>query len=230
MNTNTNNAGRSRPLRLISWNLLHRTGACVDDIADLIMNWDPDIFVMQEVTTPIDGLQSHVEGEFSRQEWPGKAHGLAVWSKRPLCDIGPMKLPASKLPGSLPIRFAQIFSVNEITVANVHLSHGQILNRRQLNWIARNTNGPTVIVGDFNLIGTIRVEGFRDAGPRGSTHHAQQVLPFRLDRCLVRQIVCRHTKTLQRGPSDHRPILAEISADTSHQRVPPKLAGSISHL
>lgn len=197
-------------LKVISWNLLHRSGALVEDIAGIIEDERPDIFLMQEVTEEIGVLPSLVGGKYHAQSWPGKRHGLAVWGSTTLWESRALKLPASKMPGRLPARFSQILEVDGVTIANVHLSHGQLLNRRQLRTIAHSTDGPTAIIGDFNAVGPVVVPGFRDVGPRGSTHHAQKIVPFRLDRCLARDLRMVNGKSLKRGPSDHRPILIEF--------------------
>lgn len=197
-------------LRIISWNLLHRSGALASDISELIERERPDLFLMQEVTGAAEPLPATIGGQYYKQSWPGRRHGLAAWSRRPLTELRALELPASKLPGSLPTRFAQLLEIAGITIANVHLSHGQILNRRQLRLIARSTRGPTAIIGDYNSFGPVVLRGFSDVGPRGSTHHAQEIVPFRLDRCMVRDLQCIHAQTLFKGPSDHRPILLEF--------------------
>ena len=197
---------KERRFTVISWNLLHRSGALVDDIAALIELERPDVFLMQEATPVVEDLPKLVGGQLYEQPWPGRHHGRAAWSRKDLTTFGPLKLPASKMPGRLPTRFAQLLEINGTTIANVHLSHGQILNRRQLRLIARSTKGPTAIIGDYNSLGPTNLRGFSDVGPRGSTHHAQDIIPFRLDRCMVRDLDCIRSRILQRGPSDHRPI------------------------
>lgn len=197
-------------LKIISWNLLHRSGAVVDDISALIDEEKPDLFLMQEATTVIESLPDQVGGRFYKQPWPGRRHGLGAWSSGQSARPKVLELPASKMPGRFPTRFAQILEIGDLTIANVHLSHGQILNRRQLRKIAQSTEGPTAIIGDFNTLGPILLHRFDDVGPRGHTHRAQNVVPFRLDRCMVRELRCVHAKRLRRGPSDHRPILLEL--------------------
>lgn len=199
-------------LKIISWNLLHRSGAVAEDICELIDEEKPDLFLMQEATTAIESLPDHVGGQFYKQPWPGRRHGLGAWSSGQSASLKVLELPASKMPGRFPTRFAQILDIGDLTIANVHLSHGQILNRRQLRKIAQSTEGPTAIIGDFNTLGPTTLHHFADVGPRGHTHRAQNVVPFRLDRCLVRDLRCIHAKRLRRGPSDHRPILLELEA------------------
>ncbi len=43
-------------LKIISWNLLHRSGAVAEDICELIEDEKPDLFLMQEATTAIESL------------------------------------------------------------------------------------------------------------------------------------------------------------------------------
>lgn len=199
-----------RLLKLVSWNLLHRSGAMVHHIVEIIEKEKPDLFLMQEATEEIGTLPSFVGGKFYAQSWPGKRHGLAAWSAESLESSRALALPASKLPGRFPTRFSQIFEFDGVTVANVHLSHGQLLNRRQLRQIAHATEGPTAIIGDFNAVGPTILPGFRDAGPRSTTHYAQKVIPFRLDRCLIRELRVVSGRTLNRGSSDHHPIVMKI--------------------
>ena len=200
-------------VKVVSWNLLHRSGAVVDDIAQIIEEEQPDLFLMQEATGSIDALPTLAEGHYARQPWPGRRHGLAAWCQRQLQDFGPLQLPASALPGRFPPRFAQLVRLNEITFANVHLSHGQVLNRLQLREISRSTEGPTAIIGDYNTLGPIRLRHFSDVGPKASTHRAQEIVPFRLDRCMTRELRRVSAKALRRGRSDHRPIVIELRRD-----------------
>jgi endonuclease/exonuclease/phosphatase (EEP) superfamily protein YafD len=203
-------------LKIVSWNLLHRSGAVVEDISELVEREKPDLFLMQEATNAIDALPDLVGGQFYKQPWPGRSHHLAAWSPEPPARAEVLELPASKMPGRLPPRFAQVLEINGMTIANVHLSHGQILNRLQLRKIAHSTSGPTAIIGDYNTLGPIALHHFADVGPRGHTHRAQNVMPFRLDRCMVRELHCVSARRLRRGPSDHRPIVLELGDRHDH--------------
>jgi endonuclease/exonuclease/phosphatase (EEP) superfamily protein YafD len=198
-------------LRLISWNLYYRRGAAAADIAALIEQYRPDIFLMQEALGGIESLPRLVAGQFHPLPWMGKHYGLAAWLPVAGAEIGTVDLPYSRLPVRFPPRKAQIIRFDDISIANVHLSHGQFLNRRQLRRIAANVPGSLAIVGDFNIFGPIVMRGFADIGPRGTTHYAQRVLPLRLDRCVARGILCTHAEILDRGSSDHRPILIDLT-------------------
>jgi endonuclease/exonuclease/phosphatase family metal-dependent hydrolase len=196
-------------VKIVSWNLLRLTGAAVEDVAALVGREKPDLMLMQEATQHIEALPSLVGGHFHRLSWLGRVHGLAVWS--PHRSPGRALAAGLALPGRLPRRRAQLVQVGDITFANVHLSHGQLLNRRQLARIAAALRGkPSAIIGDYNMVGRVLLPGFADVGPREPTHFASNVMPFRLDRCLVHGLACRTADALAFGPSDHRPIRLEL--------------------
>jgi endonuclease/exonuclease/phosphatase family metal-dependent hydrolase len=198
-------------LRVASWNLLRRVGAEAEDVAKLIHAYRPDLLLLQEATEEIAALPSLVGGHFFRHPMQKRIYGLAAWSPHVFPRTSAMRLPASVLPGRVPPRIAQIVKFHGISFANVHLSHGQFLNRFQLHHIAYALEGPAVIIGDFNAVGPIRVPEFRDVGPRKRTHKASNIVSLRLDRCITRDVRCLDAEVLDRGPSDHHPILMELS-------------------
>jgi endonuclease/exonuclease/phosphatase family metal-dependent hydrolase len=208
-------------IKLVSWNLLRLTGASIDDVVRLIRREDPDLLLMQEVTPVMDGLTRIVGGEFHRVLMPRRIHGLGVWSPTPLPGV-PVVLPLQS--GAMFDRVCQIVDIGGLTVANVHLSHGQILNRRQLRRIAEALPYHAAIVGDYNLIGPTLLQGFHDAGPREPTHVAGDMVPLRLDRCLVRGVACLGAKALLRETSDHRPIVVSLNVAPARVAVPSAIA------
>jgi endonuclease/exonuclease/phosphatase family metal-dependent hydrolase len=197
----------SKPIKVISWNLWHRGGALVGDLASLIEAEQPDLLLMQEAKRPLEALPQLVGGHFHWQEMQKRVYGLAFWSPHELGEGYSIPLPISPFPIRVPPRLAQILKLDGISVANVHLSHGQVLNRRQLRAIAEGTHGPTVIIGDCNAVGPIALGGFAEVGPRNPTHK----LKTRLDRCLIRDLHCSQARVLGRGPSDHHPIEVLVS-------------------
>ena len=198
-------------MKIVSWNLLRLTGAAVGDVASLARREKPDVLLMQEATKHMEELPALLGGHFHRLSWLGRIHGLAVWSPHRFA-VRALSLPASRLPGRLPRRRAQIVQVGDMTFANVHLSHGQLLNRRQLARIAAALRGkPSAIIGDYNIVGPVILPGFTDVGPREPTHYASNVVPFRLDRCLVHGLSCRTADAMDFGPSDHRPIRLDLA-------------------
>ena len=199
-------------LRVASWNLLRRIGAEAEDVAKLIHACRPDLLLLQEATEEIAALPSIVGGYFFRHRMHKRIYGLAAWSPHPFPLTSALRLPASVLPGRVPPRIAQIVKFQGISFANVHLSHGQFLNRFQLHHLAYALEGPAVIMGDFNAVGPIMVPEFRDVGPRQRTHRASNIVALRLDRCLTRDVRCLDARVLEKGPSDHHPILMELSA------------------
>jgi endonuclease/exonuclease/phosphatase (EEP) superfamily protein YafD len=196
-------------LIIISWNLLHTGGATVEQVGRLIEEHDPDLFLMQEATAQIDVLPDRAGGHYSRVALPGRHHGLAAWSKRPL------RTSAANLQlqrGLIVERICQILELDDITVSNVHLSHGQALNRLQLRRVAQALPRRAAILGDCNLVGSPFLPGFRDVGPRQATHWAANMIALRLDRCFVRGLACNHAQVLGRGASDHWPIMVALEA------------------
>ncbi len=197
-------------LRIVSWNLLRRVGAGVEDVARLVHSAHPDLLLLQEATEEIMELPSLVGGFFHRHPMQQRIYGLACWSPHPFPASTSIRLPASILPGRVPPRLAQIINFHGITIANVHLSHGQFLNRFQLRHIMEQMEGPAAIIGDFNAVGPVGFQGFADIGPRKRTHRAGKIVALRLDRCIARGIVCSTSEVLDKGPSDHHPMVLDM--------------------
>jgi endonuclease/exonuclease/phosphatase (EEP) superfamily protein YafD len=194
-------------MKIISWNLLHREGAEVAEVARLIESQQPDLLVMQEVTTAFDGLTRLVQGAYARTPLPGRVHGLAMWAPR-LIAGPPAVFPLPS--GAIVHRICQVIDLGGFSVANVHLSQGQVLNRRQLLHVARRLPPCAAILGDYNLVGPALIPGFQDVGLRRPTHRMSNLVPLRLDRCLIRGLVCSEAEVLSRGGSDHKPIMLRL--------------------
>jgi hypothetical protein len=121
-------------IKIVSWNLLRLTGASLGDVVRLIHRERPDLLLMQEATTAMDGLVAKVGGQYLRSPLPGRIHGVAAWTPVPLARVpGVLTLQ----PGAMFDRVCQIIDLGDFAVANVHQSHGQELNRRQLRRIAK---------------------------------------------------------------------------------------------
>ena len=194
-------------MKVISWNLLRRVGASQAEVVDLVAAERPDLLLMQEVTDRFESLGEVLGGSFAWRRQPGRIHGLAMWSavswvSAPVFDALPR--------GAVFERLGQIVTMGDFGIANVHLSHGQRLNRRQLRSIATQLPPRAAILGDYNLVGPALLPGFRDAGPRWPTHHMIDAVPLRLDRCLVRGLRCEDARVLPRRGSDHRPICVTL--------------------
>ncbi len=194
-------------MKIISWNLLRLVGATPDEVAALVVREAPDVLLMQEATPAIDALPRLVGGHYMRQLQPGRVHGLAVWTRhRPMARPRVVTLPQ----GAMFRRIGLVLDVGDFALANVHLSHGQVLNRRQLWRIAAALPERAAVLGDFNLVGPCLVPGFRDVGPREPTHRAADVVPLRIDRCLARGLDCFAPQVLGRASSDHHPIVVNL--------------------
>ena len=201
--------------KIISWNLLRLTGATVGEVAALARRERPDLLMLQEATVAMNALPILLGGHYARVPLPGRIHGLALWSPLPFAAPRVLHLP----PGALVDRVCQIVDLPGFSVANVHLSHGQVLNRRQLRHIAAHLPAQAAVLGDYNLVGPALLPGFRDVGPRAPTHVCADVVPLRLDRCYVRGLACGMAEALDRAGSDHRPIMVRLASAGSTERL-----------
>ena len=200
--------GNAQVTKIISWNLWRLRGATTADLTSLVRREQPDLLLMQEATREIDALPHLLGGFYARVPLPGRIHGLAAWSPMPRPRPRVLHLPA----GAVVDRVCQIIDLGAFSVANVHLSHGQMLNRRQLRHIALHLPHRAAVLGDFNLLGPALLPGFRDLGPRDPTHLCADMLPLRLDRCYARGLACLEATALDRARSDHRPIMVRLEA------------------
>jgi endonuclease/exonuclease/phosphatase family metal-dependent hydrolase len=73
--------------------------------------------------------------------------------------------------------------------------------------------GPAAIIGDFNAVGPVGFQGFSDIGPRTRTHRAGNIIALRLDRCIARGLICSASEVLDKGPSDHHPMVLDMAVD-----------------
>lgn len=195
-------------LKVVSWNVLRMVGASVAEVVHLIASEKPDLLLLQEATVQFDHLCDQVGGHYARAPLPGRIHGLAMWSPLPWQQMPVVR----ELPrGSLIERVCQIVTIGDLGIANVHLSHGQRLNRLQLRRIADLLPPRAAVLGDYNLVGPAMLPGFRDVGPRRSTHRMGDLVPLRIDRCLVRGLSCGDARVLPKQRSDHHPIAVRLT-------------------
>lgn len=210
----TSSSATPHALRLVSWNLFHEDGATLEDIRLLLRVTKADILLMQECRLFTNRLPDLVEGHFSRLASEGRVHGTACWSRFPF--LNPPRLHMLP-PGLAAHRSAQLLTFDTgfgpFSIANVHLSHGPILNRRQLRLIRQELPERAIIIGDFNQVGPAMLRGFEDVGPREQTHRMLDKVPLRLDRCLVRGFSLLDRRVYPRFGSDHRPISVTLQPD-----------------
>ena len=200
--------------KIISWNLLRLKGASLEDVITLLAREQPDLLLMQEATREIDALPQRLGGFYARVPLPGRIHGLAAWSAVQHPKPRVLHLPA----GAVVDRVCQLIDLGSFSVANVHLSHGQVLNRRQLRHIVAHLPYRAAVLGDYNLVGPAMLPGFRDVGPRNHTHLCAEMVPLRLDRCYARGLACSQALALDRAASDHRPIMVRLDTVEAKRR------------
>lgn len=200
---------------ILSWNLLREIGAQQQEVVALIDAVKPDIVLMQEAVASFSALTDRLGGYFARFALPDRIHGLACWSRHPF-SRAPVRC---RLPSGLIVRrHAQIIDFGSFSIANVHLSHGQILNRRQLRHLVPMLRSQAIIMGDFNLVGPTLLPRFQDVGPRAPTHRMAEILPIRIDRCLVRNMHLVKHQILPNFSSDHHPIFVKLSLNAASER------------
>ncbi|GBQ10721.1 endonuclease/exonuclease/phosphatase family protein [Swaminathania salitolerans] len=209
--------GLGQSFRILSWNLLRVVGAPLDEVVELARAVRPDIFLMQEAVGAFDRLPEILGGHYARIPLPDRIHGTACWSRFPFA-----RAPVScTLPSGLMVRrTAQLIDFGSFSIANVHLSHGQILNRRQLRRIAPMLRPHALVMGDFNLVGPTMLPGFRDVGPRQATHRMADMLPIRIDRCLVRGMTPLDRAVMPSRSSDHHPISVTLRLEAPDRHRP----------
>src|SRR6185312_4133165 len=100
-----------------------------------------------------------------------------------------------------------------------------VLNRLQLLRIAEALEGPAAIIGDFNSVGPTLLAGFEDVGPRRRTHRASKIVALRLDRCMARSLRCSAAEVLDKGPSDHHPIVLDLAVAADAGSAPKRRRG-----
>ncbi|MEA2776088.1 MAG: hypothetical protein QOF90_1494, partial [Acetobacteraceae bacterium] len=57
-----------------------------------------------------------------------------------------------------------------------------------------------------------------------STHVAGDMVPLRVDRCLIRGVACLGARALLREASDHRPIVVSLNVVAHGQETVPAVA------
>jgi endonuclease/exonuclease/phosphatase (EEP) superfamily protein YafD len=177
-------------VKIISWNLLHSIGATLEEVVHLAEQERPDLFLMQE----------------PRRRWIICRPASAATMPATRCPAAQTPHQIALQPGLFVKRISQVVALADFAVANVHLSHGQLMNRRQLRLIAHSLPPRAMIIGDCNMVGPSLLRGFRDVGERNPTHDMGEMLPLRLDRCFLRGLTCARAEILGRAGSDHRPI------------------------
>lgn len=91
-------------MRLLSWNLLHGSGAEADDVARLVEAHKPDVVLMQEVDPRLEKLQALLGGHYARRQMRNRKHGPAAWSRHKLEDLESIALPrGTRLDFPVPI-------------------------------------------------------------------------------------------------------------------------------
>jgi endonuclease/exonuclease/phosphatase (EEP) superfamily protein YafD len=233
----TNMTGRPL-LRVMSVNLLmvnRTTGPIIDEIASA----DPDILFLQEYTGHWhDALQERLGGRYPHViTYPEEdSFGAAIYSKRPFVgkptiDTSLGKWGIAQLVANIDVEGVEItcWNLHLVPPRNYaytveHLDQMRDLLPRLKAAAAR----PLIVAGDFNFTGaTLQAASIRQAGVedsfeaigagRGATWPVNSIFRYlpgiRLDHIyLGGGMGCRSIRVGEGRGSDHRPLVAEITA------------------
>ncbi|MEN2979190.1 endonuclease/exonuclease/phosphatase family protein [Tistrella bauzanensis] len=214
---------RSPALRILVWNLKRPDQRRLAAVADVVATQGADLLIAQEACAwHKDALVDHLGGiaaftpAFPRHDgWEGHL----LWRRQPGTrqdgdgdgDAGPVQRLA--LGGWPWPRVAQVFRLwpGGPVAAGVQLSHPRGAQRRQLAIVAG--HHPMLIAGDCNLVGRLRLPGYRDVTPATGSFRLGPVR-LRLDRVLLRDdcsgVAVDHLP--HQGLSDHDALLIRLNA------------------
>lgn len=231
-------------MRLMSMNVhLHNRNAA--SILDTIGQASPDVLILQEYPTAIDGpVREGLAEEYPYQLRKPRENGdgWAVFSRRPL--LAPIDTSLQLDRSKRQARFAVRLGDKEVIVYALHLTSPQSMdkigrNRAETADLIEHIGAerkPVILAGDFNFTDStanaaaLRQRGLRNthdlAGEgRGSTWRYRKLnlthrLPgFRIDHVFIGPgLTCTNSRVLDSAGSDHRPIIADIAwaAPKSH--------------
>jgi endonuclease/exonuclease/phosphatase family metal-dependent hydrolase len=172
------------PLTVLTWNLQGRTGVDVDEVAQRIRAFGPDLVALQEVSARhargLGRALAYPHLHWCRKHWPilGRAEGVAMLAPRPFLSVADLVLRDAPF-WSWRRRVAVVATVAvgtaTVAVANAHLTpHGDAGARAaELERLAQSLAAAEVtarvLVGDLNagptdaLFAPLRGQGWRDA-------------------------------------------------------------------
>ena len=99
---------RGADLRVVSWNLLRRMGAGVEDVARLVKASSRSSVPAGSHRRGDSACPPWSAGIFSAIPWTGAFMGLPPGARMPFPPTTALRLPASVLPGRVPPRHAQM--------------------------------------------------------------------------------------------------------------------------
>ena len=221
---------RSADLSVLSFNVLGFNPRG-DDVADAIIAAAPDVAVVLEVPALYRQL-NRMEAAFPHTFGcdPGQRCDLAVFSAVPLAEAE--VLPFDSIPGRLTrVRIEQ--PEGAVTLIAVHMTkpyYGRHHDTQlgQLAALLARTDGPVILVGDFNsqpFVRAFRSTLLEDAGLRLASGMAPtwpaldsallSTLGFAIDHVLVRGGAVPVEVTLMADPvgSNHRGFLSHFDLD-----------------
>jgi endonuclease/exonuclease/phosphatase family metal-dependent hydrolase len=199
-------------------------------IARVIGAIDADVVALQEVVTPVRGVDVHAvlaaSGDYriatrATMQLAGGTFGNAVLSRWPIVDERSHDLSVAKREPRAAIDVTVDVGGRAVRVIATHLGLGASERRMQLARIveiADSSDRLTIVAGDFNVIrasGRALRDVFAHFGMTVSPRTFPSIAPMlALDRIGVRgasvTTLDAHRDRLARVASDHLPLVAEI--------------------
>ncbi|MFK0073735.1 endonuclease/exonuclease/phosphatase family protein [Arthrobacter woluwensis] len=218
---------------IISYNL--RKHRAIAELSALDARHSPDVVCLQEVDTV--GLAQHVGSLQLAHFTKGSRLGLAVYYRPD--RLRPRDVQAFALKKSLHdrilrpaderllgVRFEDLEQGRDVTVASLHaapLTASNSLRRHQINAALSRLEQlgqgvPILMVGDYNypvfkenLATKIRRAGYDLTLSDARTYTRYKVFRGHFDFATSTGLELRSIRTLQRGDSDHLPILVDAA-------------------
>ena len=222
-------SSRAEVLRVVSFNIWFRNHDYAR-VAAYLQSVDPDVIVLQEAHGEAAGRMHALLPSHPYMHARGEWHGAVIFSKWPITAAASQTLAPR---GASAARATIAWRDQSITVIGAHLhwpmGGGAARLRNQelagLAALSRATNGPLLVVGDFNLTSwsphfanLLVNSGLHDCAQDemfSASWPSQTIwLGIRIDHCLA----SRRWRALDAriGPhlgSDHRPLIIELALE-----------------
>lgn len=214
-------------------------------LAASVAESEADVLVLQEFT---EGWRANVEGLGARYPYsklvprPGGS-GLALFSRYPLAGAEVLQLDASTHPALIARLDVE---GTTLTVLSMHpptpVRADKFANRNEqfarAAAIMRATEGPKLLIGDLNTTmwspffqDLVESSGLRDARLGFGLRPSWPVplpapLQIPIDQCLVGEgVAVERLRTGRRTGSDHRPLLVDVSFESTPARAAHRTVG-----
>lgn len=231
-------AVRGAALRVAHSNLLH-SNATPQQAVDDVFSTNADVIAFSEITAH---LHLHAEQHVLAANWPHRVHelcdgprGIALWSKFPLIDSSIEKMhdcnaAVATVHVSQDI-FVRILAIHPMAPVSRQKTRDWAPSLRSIGTALSNSFHPAIAIGDYNAthwhppMRQLYKRGLHSAHIRLGRIFAStfpvgaRLRPFiTLDHALVTEDIVVHQVThIRVSGSDHRGIVVDVSANTTHR-------------